>query len=843
MVSVGTEIAPLRKDPGDAEESTSIERAKSTLSLGGRYLKKAILDPEKAARRVKAIAQKQFAKLMPQRPAPKKEDIKASAIEWSRCDAKTFETKNGTLDLLTDASEWAYQASSQAISITEGYIPIVQVEGTVSEGAISIGLLNERKDAWLGNRSYENETFSDQIIFDPKDSKQVTLILSNGGSKKEISVALSKAEIVLTPKPQDGLPLSEMEDFGWNVGYSASGEVIALGQGVTDLKIGQRVACGGAGKANHADYVCVPRNLVAPVPRDCSLKEAASTTIGTIALQGVRRAEPQLGEKVCLIGLGLLGQITQQLLQANGCQVIGLDLDPSRVERARKHGLQAGASDPLAFEVLVRDLTQGFGADRTIITAATKSSSVVNLAMNVTRRKGKVVVVGDVGLDIERPIFYKKEIDLLMSTSYGPGRYDASYELEGHDYPYAYVRWTLNRNMEAYMDAIASKKLDIASLIDLEIGIDEAPEAYKALASDGEALPLGVLLSYPDDLRDLPEAPEAKSITLRGHRICPDGPARYALVGAGAFGTCMLVPQMKKRKDLFFLRGVVSRNATQGGNFVRTHQVEVFSSDMSELLKDPDFDLMVISTRHQEHASQTVDCLKAGKHVFVEKPLALNWAELDQISQTYNELESPPLLMVGFNRRFSPAMQNLHKTLANRRTPLVVNYRLNGGYIPLDHWVQGPQGGGRNIGEACHMYDVFRFLAGSAVQSINASSIDPGALPYLKSDNFCATMTYEDGSVGNLTYIALGPKKGLPKERIEVFCDGEAYIIDDFKSLTRASDGVILWQSDEADKGHYEELTRLGIAIQQGSPAPIAFEEIIETTAVSLHIEDMLIRS
>jgi predicted dehydrogenase/threonine dehydrogenase-like Zn-dependent dehydrogenase len=636
--------------------------------------------------------------------------------------------------------------------------------------------------------------------------------------------------------PPDPPPPSDMTAQGWAIGYSVAGEVVAVGDGIADIAAGDLVAAAGAGQANHAEYVVVPRNLVCRVPNGCALVQAASATLGSIALQGVRRAAPQLGERVAVLGLGLIGQITVQLLKAAGCTVIGLDLDAVRVERALRLGLDAGASDVDAMKALVRDMTGGRGVDATLMTAATKSNSVINLSMELTRAKGKVIIVGDVGLNVDRAVFYRKEIDLLISTSYGPGRYDPSYEAEGRDYPFAYVRWTENRNMESYLELIARGRMNFAALIDRVVRIEQAPAVYDELANASGALPLGVMIEYPDEAADA----EATRVTLRGHREPPTGRINYALVGAGAFGTSMLVPQMAKRADRYFLRGVVSRTGVQGGNFARNNQVEVLAGDLRAVLDDPEFHLIVIATRHHEHADQVVASLEAGKHVFVEKPLAMSWDGLQRVADSYTRLTAPPLLMVGFNRRFSPALQIVKAQTQSRRAPLMIQYRLNAGYIPLDHWVHGPQGGGRNVGEACHMYDVFRFLAGAPVKSIDAAAIDPQGLAYSRNDNFSATLTYEDGSVATLLYTALGPK-GLPKEQITVFSDGEAYLVDDFRALTKGSDGSTLWQSGEVNKGHFEELSRFGDAIANGSASPIPFEEIIETTAVSLQIEDLIV--
>ena len=835
LISTGTEIASLRPQSGGSESSAT-SRARQAVN----YLGKAIRNPVKAKRRLTAIALDALGRMLPERPREAKPVMTGSELQWERCSATTLEISDGALMLTTDTSEFGYQAMSQKIPVESGMLPIIELQGEVTEGLISIGLLDENRVQWLGSRKYDAGVFEDRLIFSPGASGMVTLVVANAGTRKSSQVRLSKIQILMAPPSENGLPQSELDHQGWNVGYSAAGEVVAVGEGVEGFAVGDLVACGGAGKANHADYVCVPRNLVCRVPEGCDQRLAATTTVGTIALQGVRRAEPRLGETACVLGLGLIGQMTVQLLRANGVKVIGLDLDQERVDRAIALGMEAGATDTDKLKQIVRDHTGGRGADHVLVTAATKSDAPINLAMDLSRVKGVVVIVGDIGLNVQRPVFYRKEIDLRMSTSYGPGRYDRSYEEGGQDYPYGYVRWTQNRNMQAYMEMIASGRVNLLPLIEREIDIGQAAEAYRELAAAEGTIPLAVILHYPDEDRELPEAPDATRISVRGHRRGAQESARYALVGAGAYGTSMLVPQMAKRKDRFFLKGVVSRNTTIAGNFARENQVEVLATDLDEVLKDPDFDLIVIATRHHEHADQVVRSLQAGKNVFVEKPLAINWEQLDSVVACHESLAEKPLLMVGFNRRFSPALLKLKEVLVDRRSPLMINYRVNGGYIPLDHWVHGPQGGGRNIGEACHMYDVFRSLTGKPVSGISARAIDPKNLPYLRTDNFCASLEYEDGSVANLTYTALGPKQGLPKERIEVFCDGDAYVVDDFKTLTRASDEKLLWQSEMVDKGQYEQLSRFGDAIAAGEDAPILFDEIVETTAVSLHIDDML---
>lgn len=842
LISVGTELAPLKAPlVATTETASAVEKGAAYAGLARHYLKASIRDPEKAARRLASIARRQIAQFKPaQQPATLAEVVSAGALEWTKALATQFENREGRLEITTDDSPGGYQVMSRELTVPEGQVPLIRVAGTVHNGGIAIGILNAGREKWLGSKTFDPGRFEDYLIFDPAGSRQVTVVVSTANAGVS-QLTLDTIEVSMAPADAGGLPYSEMDQTGWNVGYSVAGDVVAVGEGITDLAPGDVVACAGAGQANHADYVNVKRNLVCRVPPGCTVSAAASATIGSIALQGVRRATPQLGERIAVLGLGLIGQITVQLLRSAGCQVIGLDLDPDRVERAKQLGMEAGTSDPDAFKALVRDRTGGFGADKTLMTAATRSDSVVNLAMEVTRPKGAVVIVGDVGLNVQRAIFYRKEIDLLMSTSYGPGRYDQNYEADGRDYPFAYVRWTLNRNMQSYLELIANGRVNVDTLIDRVITVDEATAAYKALAGQAGTPPLGVLIRYPDDARPLPEPADSTRITVRGHKPPRPELINYALVGAGSFGMAMLVPQMKKRKDRYFLRGVVSRNNAQGGNFAKENGVEVLASEMKPVLDDPSFHLMVIATRHHEHVEQVVAALNAGKHVFVEKPLAISWKGLDEVVATYRSLEHKPLLMVGFNRRFSPAITEIKKLVASRRGPLMIEYRLNGGYIPMDSWVQGAHGAGRNIGEACHMYDVFRSLTGSPVKSITATSIDPGALPYLRNDNFAATIGYDDGSVATLVYTALGPKTGMSKERIEVFCDGDAYVVDNFQKLTRASDGNVLWQSGgDPDKGHAEEFSLLGDAIATGGAAPIAFDEIIETTAVALHVEDLL---
>jgi len=442
LISVGTEIAPLRSTAQQAPDSSPVERGVEYAALARRYFKASLRDPKKAMGRVASIARQRVKRVLPARSYAVTPAAVGELVWTPSSPSVSLVIDDGVVTLVTDDTPGGYQLMSQPISVPAGQVPVIRLQGRVERGAIAIGLLNHTRDKWLGSRTYDAGPFEDTLVVDAAGSPSVTLVVSTAGAPSPSKVTLSSVDVGMAPPEIGGLPLNELDTQGWAIGYSAAGEVVAVGDGVSEFAPGDLVACAGAGQANHADYVSVKRNLVCRLPQGCPVNLAASTTVGAIAMQGVRRAAPQLGERVAVIGLGLIGQITCQLLRAAGCTVVGLDLDAARVERARTLGMAHGASDADTYKALVRDVTVGVGADRTLITAATKSNALINLAMDVTRRKGTVVIVGDIGLKAEREVFYRKEIDLLMSTSYGPGRYDTSYEVDGHDYPFAYVRWT-----------------------------------------------------------------------------------------------------------------------------------------------------------------------------------------------------------------------------------------------------------------------------------------------------------------------------------------------------------------------------------------------------------------
>lgn len=620
---------------------------------------------------------------------------------------------------------------------------------------------------------------------------------------------------------------------GSPTGYSAAGIVVEVGSEVDGFSLGDKVACAGAGIANHAEVIDVPVNLAVKLPVNLATDIASTVTLGAIAMQGVRRAQPMLGETFVVVGLGILGQLTCQFLQTNGCKVIGIDIDPNRIRLAIENGMHAGI-DPSQENYIerVHKLTDGFGADGIIITAASESSRIISDAMQACRKKGRVVLVGDVGLNLQRADFYKKELDFLISSSYGPGRYDPVYEEGGQDYPLPFVRWTENRNMEAYLHLLASNKVSLANFYHTPYPIERARDAYEALKGEGDT-PLLVLLQYPES-----KSAFARKVVMNAAATAT-GKVRVALAGAGSFAQGMHLPNMYKLRDHYQLHAVMSRTGSNARSVATQYQAKYATTDYAEILADPEVDMVMIASRHNLHGQMTLDALRAGKSVFVEKPLALNETDLDAIEKFYVENPDGPLLLTGFNRRFAPAIEEARKLLESRTTPLIINYRMNAGFIPLDHWVHTEEGGGRNIGEACHIYDLFNALTGARVKNVHASAVQPASKQWARNDNFVATISYEDGSVCTLTYTAMGDKS-FPKEKMDIFTDGKVISMDDFKALTVFGGNHKGWSSQTADKGQFKEIELLAASLLQGEPWPIPLEEQLQATRISFAVEQQL---
>lgn len=623
--------------------------------------------------------------------------------------------------------------------------------------------------------------------------------------------------------------LKEKENAGTRTGYSASGVVLEVGNNISDLQPGDRVACAGAGIADHAEFIAVPRNLMVPVSGELLLAPASTVTLGAIALQGVRRTDPKLGDNVAVIGLGIIGQITIQLLKLNGCRVVGIDIDRSRVELAISLGLDRGLtpSEDMIDEII--RFSGGEGVDSVIITASTSSSEVVNRALKLCRRKGNVVIVGAVGMDIERTEFYARELDLLISTSYGPGRYDDEYELNGNDYPYAYVRWTENRNLAEYLRLLAERKLEIKPMIEKIYSIEDTPQAYQALAAESKK-PLIVLLEYHR------EPPLERKVI-----VGKSSPARdrinVAVIGAGNFLRKTHLPNLSRLGKYYNVYAVSDKDGTTAKAIASRYDASYATTDYREVLKDEAIDLVIIGTRHHLHAGIAEAALRAGKAVLLEKPMALNQRELMDLNRVIQETQS--LFMMGFNRRFSPFIKKIKETISDRQGPMIINYQMNAGYLPPKHWVHGPEGGGRNIGEACHIYDLFTHLTGSEAESISGASISPRTGQYLRNDNFAAIITFRDGSIGNLVYTSLG-HPDLSKEWMNIYYDGKVIQMDDYRELRFIGIKDRYPSSSQPEKGHYQELEELGARFTRGGALPIPLWEMVQATEISFSVEECL---
>ena len=614
------------------------------------------------------------------------------------------------------------------------------------------------------------------------------------------------------------------------LGYSTAGVVAGSMDTEGRFKPGDRVACGGQDYASHAEVVGVPQNLVARIPDNVSFEEASFTTLGAIALQGVRQAEPQLGESVCVIGLGLLGQITCQLLKANGCRVLGIDMSARLAQLARQLGAEEAVTrDHGDLKNIIEHFTNGHGFDSIIITAAAPSNDPIELSAEIARKKGKIVVVGAVKMDIPRdPHFYRKELELRMSCSYGPGRYDVSYEEQGIDYPYGYVRWTEQRNMEAFLQLLAQKKLDLGALITHRFDVDQAEAAYDIVMGKVQEPHIGILLRYPENDRKFLTVFPVKEQAATG-------PLTIGFIGAGSFAQNYLIPPAKQSGAA--LATVVTSKGITAKNVANKFAFGKASSDSADVVGDTAINTVFIATQHDTHAAYALACLKAGKKVFVEKPLAMKEEELEEI-RAFHE-QHGGLLMVGFNRRFSPVAQALRREFQDVADPLVINYRVNAGFIPKDHWTQQAEtGGGRIVGEVCHFIDLMQFFTDSLPVKVYAECIASDNKRVKNDDNVIITIRFRNGSVGTVSYVAEGDKS-LAKERVEVFGGGKAGVIQDFRSGEVYHNNKVRQLKLEG-KGHKQEVEAFLEAARNGGKAPIAFESIYYTTLATFRILDSL---
>lgn len=630
-------------------------------------------------------------------------------------------------------------------------------------------------------------------------------------------------------------------------GYSSAGTVIAVGEGVTDIQPGDRVACAGAGFAVHAEIASVPRLLVAGIPAKDTLKsaevpfdEAAFATLGAVALHGIRTAEAKLGDMVAVVGLGLLGQLTVQLLKAAGCHVLGMDIDADRAQLASQMGADAVATSNSSFRDLCLQASRGSGVDCVLITAETPSSDPVNLAGSIARDRAIVVAVGTVGMDIERKSFYEKEIDFRISRSYGPGRYDTAYEQKGRDYPIGYVRWTETRNMQAFLELLAGGKVRLEPLITHRFPIENAHAAYELITGKTREAFLGVVIEYPEDGNISPSLTVATASSIgRPSGRETNGEVKVGVLGAGAFATSTLIPAMKASPHTSLL-AVCASTGSHAKHAASKFGFQSCTTDEAELIGNPEIDTVVITTRHHLHARQVVAALSAGKNVFCEKPLCLTEEELNEIASAYLDIPvaQRPALMVGFNRRFAPMIAEMKKFVAAITEPLALHYRINAGYLPPDHWVNDrEQGGGRVLGEVCHFVDLLMFLAGSPIVEVEARGLATSA--HYSADNVLVSVRLANGSEGTISYLSNGDRS-FSKERIEIFGGGCTAVLEDFRRLDLVRNGHAqkLRSRWRQDKGHRAEWAAFVNHVQQGKEAPIRFEELVCSTLATLRVED-----
>jgi predicted dehydrogenase/threonine dehydrogenase-like Zn-dependent dehydrogenase len=618
------------------------------------------------------------------------------------------------------------------------------------------------------------------------------------------------------------------------LGYSSAGTVVEVGRGVRDIVVGDRVACAGEGKACHAELVAVPRNLLTKMGPGVPMSSAAFSTIGAIAVHAVRTSGAMLGETVGVIGVGLVGNIVAQVAKAAGCKVVCIDLKDERLELARKVGadLTLRADDP-ALPDHVLHYTRGRGLDHVLVCAASSSSDPVNLAARISRNRGTITVVGRVGMEIDRKDFFQKELKLLMSRSLGPGRYDLVYEERGVDYPIEYVRWTLNRNMEAFLDLIESGEVSVETLVGAKFPLDRAPRAYDELGKQGE---VAVLLTYPETLAKKEPAERAVAIQSRT-RPPVKGTVNVAVVGPGNFAKETILPLLRSSPD-YRLRWVVSSNPLHATQVARRYGAEKSTCDLAEALADGELHAVVITAPNKMHFPMMAEAIAAGKVALVEKPLCISRAELEKARELHRESGAP--VIVGFNRRYAPLVTEMKKRMKGMDGPFLIDYRVNAGFVGGSRWSQDAEvGGGRIVHECCHFFDLFNFLLEESDPEISVQSAGINGSTSVARDNFSVSLKYPSGSLATLVYVSLGSKE-MDRERIEVFAQGSSMVLDDFKELAVYGAGPQRHRLSRAEKGHKEEFAELAKSIRGLPNSLISSEEVFSATELTFQVDEAI---
>ena len=704
------------------------------------------------------------------------------------------------------------------LKLIEAPAPLVKPEGVLVRNANSLISMGTEKLTM----DFARKNLVSKALARPDLTKQVMDLAKTAGLRNAYQEAINRLD-VLEP-----------------LGYSSAGEVLEVGERVDEFKVGDSVCCARSGFASHAEVISVPKNLCAKIPDGVDYESAAFGMVGAISLHAIRLCELELGEKIAIIGLGLLGQLAVQLGKASGYKVFGLDINAEKVSLAQKLGADEGAV--IGKEDVIgraKSFTKGYGFDAVLILASTSSNQPLEIAAEISRHKGKIVAPGMVKLDVPRGTFYQKELSLVVSKASGPGIDDAAYEFKGMDYPYAYIRWTERRNMEQFLELVGDGKVQIKPLITHRFKIDEAEQAYKAIMDDKSGKYIGVLLGYDYDVPERKDLVFATKVQLK--KEVKEAKAKekinVGLIGAGAYAVTTMLPPIKKLPYIN-LRGVATATGPSGRHAGDKFGFEYCSTDYKEILEDADIDCVLIVTRHNLHAKLVIEALRYGKDVFVEKPLALSLHELEEVVATYKK--SSGRLMVGFNRRFSPFSLKAKDLFGKMNEPIVINYRVNAGFLPKESWVHDPsEGGGRVLGEVCHFVDLVQFFTGSLPVKVYAETISNTGV-YTNNENVAVTILFENGSIASIIYTANGDK-AFPRERVEIFGGGSICVIDNFKSLVFSKGGKKKRMKKlSRDPGHQAEFSAFFSAIQKGEETPVDFEEYAYTTLATFCIEESL---
>jgi threonine dehydrogenase-like Zn-dependent dehydrogenase/predicted dehydrogenase len=640
------------------------------------------------------------------------------------------------------------------------------------------------------------DTLIKKVINQP--SKAFNYIIKSG-FKKSLNFIKARKELILP------------------TGYSASGKVVKLGRGVKNFNVGDRVACAGSSSAYHAEFIRVSENLCVSIPNKLDYDYASTVALGSIALHGVRRSNPTLGEIFIVVGLGIIGQITLQILKANGCRVIAVDPDSSRLKLAKNNGADY-CFEHLNIQNKINLISHLNGVDAVIITASTKSDEIISQSFKLCRKKGRIIIVGDVGLNLRRQDFYEKEIDIFISSSYGPGRYDKNYEKKNIDYPISYVRWTEKRNMQEYLRLLDIKKINLKFLLKNQYFLKDATRAYKDLLSGGKILT--AVLKYNNNSSS--ENKELKfnfSIKKKKNKKINLG-----ILGAGSFFYEIRLPLILKHKDDIDIVAIQNTDSYKTLKINEYIQPQFITSNVDQIINSKKIDTVLISTQHQNHGDLVIKCLKKNKNIFVEKPITIFKKDLKFIKEFYSKNSKKNILFTGYNRRYSPHIIKVKEFLNQKNGPAIINYKMNAEILPIDHWLNDPINGGRNLGEACHIYDLFIFLLGSQIKSITATPVK--IHEENKKQNFISTISFMDGSVANLTYTTIG-NKNFPKETMEIFCDNEVIFVNDYRTINYYENKSLSSKLLLQDKGYAKEFEIFVSSLKTETPIKSIEEQLL----------------